>query len=343
MKALVKLEKGFGKIEVCEVPEPLCGDGKVKIEVKAVGLCGSDIHIMHDALPYTPPVILGHEFCGMVAEVGTKVTNFKVGDRVVAENVSLSCGKCSMCQTGYYSICANRSAQGINRDGGFAKYVVCNENFVFKIPDNMSYEEGALAEPLTCCVHAVVEQSHVRAGDVVLVSGPGSIGILAAMVAKAEGGFVIVTGTEADGDRLKLCAELGIDRVVNIHKEDLNQIVGEITRGRGVDVVLECSGAEPAVNSGINVLRQRGRYTQLGLFAKNINVNFNLLTMKEIHLEGCLSHTRDAWLRGLELVRLGKINLKPLITHKYSISEWEKAFETFQSQKCTKILLIPEK
>ena len=90
MKALVKLEKGFGKIEVCEVPEPLCGDGKVKIEVKAVGLCGSDIHIMHDALPYTPPVILGHEFCGMVAEVGTKVTNFKVGDRVVAENVSLA-------------------------------------------------------------------------------------------------------------------------------------------------------------------------------------------------------------------------------------------------------------
>lgn len=342
MKALVKLKKGYGNIEICEMPEPICGEGEVKIEVKAVGLCGSDIHIMHDALPYTPPVILGHEFCGMVAEVGTKVTGFKVGDRVVAENVSLSCGECSLCQTGHYAICSQRSAQGMNRDGGFAKYIVCQEKFVFKIPDNISFDEGALLEPLTCCVHGVIEQSKVQAGDVVLVSGPGSIGILAAMVAKAEGGFVVITGTDGDGEKLQSALELGVDRVVNIEKEDLNQVVGELTRGRGVDVVLECSGAEAAVNSGMNILKQRGRFTQVGLFGGKINVNFDLMTMKEIHVEGTLSHTKASWLRGIRLVEEGKINLKPLITHKYPLIEWEKAFETFQKRKCIKVVLVPE-
>lgn len=342
MKALVKLKKGYGNIEICEMPEPICGEGDVKIEVKAVGLCGSDLHIMHDALPYTPPVILGHEFCGRVAEVGTKVTGFKVGDRVVAENVSLSCGVCSLCQTGHYAICAQRSAQGLNRDGGFAKYIVCQENFVFKIPDNISFEEGALLEPLTCCVHGVIEQCKVRAGDIVLVSGPGSIGLLTAMVAKAEGGFVVMTGTDDDKDKLQLALELGVDKVVNIEKEALNQVVAELTRGRGVDVVLECSGAEAAVNSGLNILKQRGRFTQVGLFGKQINLNLDLITMKEIRLEGTLSHTRDAWLRGIRLIEEGKIDLKPLLTHKYSVLEWEKAFETFQRRKCIKIVLIPE-
>jgi len=342
MKALVKLKKGYGNIEICEMPEPICGDGEVKIEVKAVGLCGSDIHIMHDALPYTPPLILGHEFCGRIVEIGTKVTSFKVGDRVVAENVSQSCGECSMCQTGHYAICSKRSAQGLNRNGGFAKYIVCNEKFTFKIPDKLSFEEGALLEPLTCCVHGVIEQSKVQAGDIVLVSGPGSIGILVAMVAKAEGGFVVMTGTDSDEEKLKLALEVGVDRVVNIDKEDLNQVVGELTRGQGVDVVLECSGAESAVNSGINILRQRGRFTQVGLFGKKINVNFDLMTMKEIHVEGTLSHTKAAWLRGIRLVEEGKITLKPLITHKYLLIEWEKAFETFQKRKCIKVLLVPE-
>lgn len=342
MRALVKTQKGPGNIEIQEVPEPRYGENEVKIEIKAVGLCGSDLHIMHDTVPYNAPVIMGHEFCGQVVDVGVKVAGLKVGDRVVAENVSRGCGQCKMCQTGHYAICAQRSAQGLNRDGGFTKYVVCEEKFVFKIPDNISYEEGALFEPLTCCVHGVVEQCQVHSGDVVLVSGPGSVGILAAMVAKAEGGYVIVSGTDDDVEKLQQALELGVDQVVNISKEDLMQVVGAVTKGKGLDVVLECSGSEAAVNLGLTLLRQRGRFTQVGLFGRNINVAFDWITMKEIFVGGTLSHTRDAWHRTINLVAQGKVRLKPLITHKYPLSQWEVAFDVMQNRKGIKIVLIPD-
>lgn len=341
MKAVVKFSKGYGNIEVREVADPVCGDDEVKIEVKATGVCGTDLHVMHDTFATTPPVIMGHEFCGSVVEVGSKVKRFRSGDRVVAENVIIGCGECEMCLTGHYAICPSRGAQGLNVDGGFAKYVVCKEKFVYKIPDNISYEEGAMAEPLTCCAHAVLDETKVGAGDIVLVTGPGAIGILCAQLAKSEGGFVIITGTNADEERLKIAKELGVDVTVNIQKEDIKKVVNELTGGRGVDVVIECSGVEAAVDQGLELVKKRGKYTQVGLFGKKINFDIEKVVWKELKFTGAISHTRDAWIRGLRLVEQGKVNLKPLVTNVYSILEWEKAFDDFEKKKGIKLVLTP--
>ena len=341
MKALVKTARGPGNLEIRDMPEPACGDKDVKIEVAACGICGTDVHIMKDEYPSNPPVIIGHEFCGTVVETGKSVTRYKPGDRVVAENVCIHCGECYMCTSGHYAVCIKRGAQGLNINGGFTKYVVCAESNVYRIPDNISLEEGALAEPLVCSVHAVLDQTKVSAGDLVLISGPGAIGLIAAQAAIAEGGRVILAGTSQDAERFAVARSLGIETTVDVLKEDLADIVRKASGGDGADVVIECSGAAPAVDSGIALIKKRGRFTQVGLFGHKVPVDLDALVVKEIAMTGSMSHTRNAWLRGLALVGEGKIRLKPLVTSVYGLSDWEKGFRDFENRAGIKTLLKP--
>ena len=341
MKALVKTARGPGNLEIREVPEPVCGEKGVKIEVAACGVCGTDIHVLKDEFPTNPPVIIGHEFCGRVVETGPGVTKFAPGDRVTAENVCIHCGECYMCRAGHYAICVKRGAQGLNIDGAFARYIVCAEKDVYRIPDNISYEEGALSEPMVCSVHAVLDQTKVGAGDIVLVAGPGAIGLIVAQAARAEGGRVILSGTTADRERFALARELGIERTVDVLTEDLGAAVAELSGGDGADVFIECSGAAPAVDAGMVLLKKRGRFTQVGLFGKKVPVDLDALVVKEIYLRGSMSHTWNAWKRGLDLVARGKVRLGPLVTSTYSILEWERAFREFEERKGIKILLRP--
>ena len=342
MKALVKTARGPGNLEIKDMPEPVCGADEVKIEVVACGVCGTDIHIQKDEFPTNPPVIIGHEFCGRVAEVGTAVTKYRPGDRVTAENVCLNCGgECYMCRSGHYAICVKRGAQGLNIDGAFAKYIVCKERNVYRIPDNISFEEGALSEPMVCSVHAVLDQTKVGAGDLVLVAGPGAIGLLVAQAAKAEGGTVILSGTTEDAERFVLAGEFGIDRTVDVIREDLGRTVLEMSGGTGADVFIECSGSPAAVDSGISLLKKRGKFTQVGLFGRKVPVDLDALVVKEINMTGSMSHTSNAWERSLKLVEQGGIKLKPLITSEYSILEWERAFKEFEERKGIKIILRP--
>ncbi|NJD01460.1 MAG: zinc-binding dehydrogenase [Ruminiclostridium sp.] len=341
MEALVKVKKGAGNVEIRNVSEPVCKDNEVKILIKAAGICGTDLHIYEGAFDATPPVILGHEFCGEIADIGRCVTKFKQGDRVTAENVCSTCGACDLCKDGHYALCYTRKAQGVHLNGAFTKYVTCREEHVYKIPDQASFEEGAMSEPLTCCVHAVLEQGVVHAGDVVVVSGPGAIGLICAQLAKAEGAFVILAGTEEDHKRMAIAGELGIDLTVNIRQDDLKNIVDRQTSGVGADAVLECSGAGNAVNAGLDIVRKRGRFVQVGLSGKNTAVDFDRICSKELIVTGAFSHTRRAWEKGLYLLGQGKINLKPLITRIYPLSEWEKAFEDFRNKKGIKMILTP--
>ncbi|MDR1933609.1 MAG: zinc-binding dehydrogenase, partial [Spirochaetales bacterium] len=314
MKALVKTARGPGNLEIRDMPEPVCTDRGVKIEIAACGICGTDIHVMKDEFPVNPPVIIGHEFCGTVTETGGAVTRFQPGDRVTAENVCIHCDECYMCRTGHYAICVSRGAQGLNIDGAFAKYIVCDESNVYHIPPNISLEEGALSEPMVCAVHAVLDQTKVGAGDVVLVSGPGAMGLIAAQAAIAEGGRVILTGTTSDARRFEVARELGIETTVDVLTQDAAALVAEASGGDGADVFIECSGAAPAVDTGLKLIRKRGRYTQVGLFGKKAPVDLDALVVKEIRMTGSMSHTRSAWKRGLALVGEGKIRLAPLIT-----------------------------
>jgi L-iditol 2-dehydrogenase len=341
MKALVKTARGPGNLEIREVPEPVCGNRGVKIEIAACGICGTDIHVMKDEFPTRPPVIIGHEFCGTVVETGKDVTRYRPGDRVTAENVCVHCDECSMCTTGHYAICVRRGAQGLDLDGAFTKYIVCEERNVYRIPDTISFEEGALSEPMVCALHAVLDQTKVGAGDVVLISGPGAMGLIAAQAVIAEGGRVILAGTSADAQRFQTAHELGIHTTVDVLKEDAAARVAEASDGEGADVFIECSGAASAVDMGLRLIKKRGRYTQLGLFGKKVPVDLDALVVKEIAMTGSMSHTRNAWKRGLALVGEGKIRLAPLVSSVYALADWEKGFRDFEERRGIKTLIRP--
>jgi L-iditol 2-dehydrogenase len=341
MKALVKTARGPGNLEIRDMPEPVCGDRGVKIEIAVCGICGTDIHVMKDEFPTKPPVIIGHEFCGTVVETGKGVRRFKPGDRVTAENVCVHCGECSMCTSGHYAICLSRGAQGLDLDGAFAKYIVCDETNVYRIPDAISFEEGALSEPMVCALHAVLDQTKVGAGDVVLVSGPGAMGLIAAQAAIAEGGRVILAGTTADEGRFQVARDLGIQTTVDVLTRDPGALVAEASGGEGADVFIECSGAAASVDTGLRLIKKRGRYTQLGLFGKKVAVDLDALVVKEIAMSGSMSHTRNAWKRGLALVGEGKIRLAPLVTGVYALEDWEKGFRDFEERRGIKTLIRP--
>lgn len=341
MKALVKTQKGVNFIEYKEIPEPKPGFGEVKVNVKACGICGTDIHIWKDEFQNIPPVVMGHEFSGVIVELGEGVTGLNVGQKVVSEVMYQVCGKCQNCKTGYYNLCLTRKGLGWAVNGAFAPFTVVETQYIHPMPENITFEEAALSEPLAISAYAVSEITGVKSGEIVLVSGPGPIGLLVMQCALAEGAFVIMTGTDADEWRLKVAKELGAHRIVNVQQEDL----GKVIRGYneiGADIVFECSGAASAVKSGIEVIRKGGKFTQVGLFGRTIEINMDLIVTKELRLSGVFSSNWRGWHRGLRLVRQNKILLKPVISHVLPVSEWAKAFELIESKQSLKVVLTPE-
>jgi len=341
MKALVKTQRGKGFLEVTDVPEPSPGPGEVKIQVKACGICGTDIHILHDTFPSFPPVVLGHEFSGVVAELGAGVKGVEVGQRVVSEVVYETCGRCRACKTGTYNLCLTRRGLGWAANGAFAPCTVVEAQNLHPIPDNLSFEEAALSEPLAVCTCAVCELTNISAGDLVLVSGPGPIGLLAAQCAVAEGGQVVVSGTSADAGRLALARTLGAAEVVDVQKQDLVARMRELGDGLGADVVLECSGAAPAARTGIEALRKGGQYMQIGLFGRPIELNLDQVVTKELRVLGAFSSNWRGWHRGLRLAAQSRVQLRPLISHVFPVVEWQKAFQIVEQRQGLKVLLIP--
>ena len=339
MRALVKTEQGKNKVELKDIKEPVPGVKQVKIKVEYAGICGKDIHIYeYDGYPYTTPVVLGHEFSGTIIEVGSDVSSFKVGDRVVAETNASVCFSCSLCKAGRFCLCNEREALGQKYDGVFAEYFVIGEETLHMIPENVDMETAALAEPLSCVVHAINERSNVKAGDTAVVTGPGAIGLLAVQVLKSLGAKVIVCGTDIDSGRLQKAGELGADIAVNIQKEDVTAIVNKETKGEGADVVVECSGAGSAVNIGIGLLKKCGIFTQIGLFSDEIKVDANSICFKEITYHGCLSKTNYSWRKTLVLLENKTVDTKTLISNVFDLKDWEKAFDCAKNKKGVKIV-----
>ena len=341
MKAVVKFEKGIGNVEVREVPEPQVGKDEVKIEVKAAGICGTDIHIYYDEFQSNPPVVMGHEFCGVIREVGENVTEFKVGDRVTSETAAKVCGKCIYCRTGNYNLCPERKGLGYGVDGAFTRFCVVRKDIVHRLPDNVDFISGALCEPLSCAVHGVIEETGIRAGDVVVVIGPGPLGLLASQVAKVEGGYVVVLGLSMDEKRLYLAKELGAELVVNVEKENPEKTIKDITGGYGADVVLECSGSASGANLGLKLARKKGKFTQMGLFGKQIEIDFEQIAYKELKVTGFFTQKWTAWERALKLLSEGKVKTAPLVTEKLPLTEWKKGFESKEKGEGIKTILYP--
>ncbi len=342
MTGIVKYRRGDGFVEAREVPVAPPAANQVRIEVKAVGICGSDLHVYHDdiKIPIVPPVVMGHEFSGVVVEKGRDVGDtISLDDRVTGESSVWWCGACRHCAAGDYNLCTERKVLGYSANGCYARY--CNVTSAHRLPDNVSFEAGALTEPLACCVHGTLERTGVSSGDFVAVIGPGPIGILSALVAASAGATVCLCGTAKDAGRLALAATLGIAHCLDVEKTDAAAEVRRRTGGYGADVVLECSGSTAGARLGLELVRKRGKYTQLGLFGRRIEIDFELIAFKEIAVTGSISQHRPSWVRALQLMQGGSVPAGRLVTHELPLEEWEEGFRLVETKQCLKAILRP--
>jgi L-iditol 2-dehydrogenase len=344
MKAVVKTKPGKGFIELREVDTPKIGDRDVLIRVKAAGICGTDLHIREDTFINIPPVIVGHEFSGEIVEVGKDVSTYQPGDRVVAEPHRGGCGVCPSCLTGQVEVCSRKKAIGYKVDGCFAEYVDLPITSLHRIPEHVTFEQAALSEPLAVNVKGVLERARVAPEDFVVVLGCGPIGLLGAAAAKAAGArAVMITGTDRDEhERLRVAQEMGIDYTVNVQKEDLKQRVDDLTNGAGADLVVEASGAEPAIRQAFDILKIDGRVAAVGITGRQqIALNWDVALKKAAHLIYSFSSNWTSWERTVSLLGSGKINVEPMISRKMPLDDWEAAFDLLQRQEAIKILLMP--
>lgn len=342
MKALVKQAKGPGDMALLDVEEPAAGPGQVKIEVAYAGICGTDVHIARgDFFHYFPPVILGHEFSGRVAEVGRGVEGIPVGARVTAEPTKSTCRVCPHCLSGRYNRCDERDIAGVVSHGAFTDYVVTRAASVHLLPDGVSLKAAALSEPLAVSAHGLCEQSGAREGDVVLVMGPGAIGLACVQVALAHGARVLAAGRAKDARRLALARAFGAERTMDAEKEDVLEAVREATGGWGVDLAVEAAGAPGALEVCVEAVRKGGEVLQAGLPGAPVPVDADRLAYKEVRLIGTFGQKRSAWLRALALLEAGRIDAEAMISDALPLDDWEAGFDIMRRGAGLKVLLSP--
>lgn len=332
-------------VELRELPVPEVGEREVLLEVGAVSVCGSDVHQYYNkqSWPVRVPVVLGHEFCGTVARVGAGVTAFREGDRVVSETAASICGQCIYCRTGAYNICPQRKGFGYGINGAMAEYVLVPERCLHHIPDELPFERAALTEP--CCVgyNAVAEKSNVKPGDIVVVMGPGPIGLLCAEMARLSGaGTLIVSGASAqDERRLAAARELGATEAVNAQSVDLGEIVRSYGDGLGAHLVVDATGASPALKQALEIVRPGGQITKVGWGPQPLNFSLDPLVQKAVRLQGSFSHTFQNWEQVVAMLAARKINLDPIVSQITDLNGWQDSFEGMHGGEYVKAVLRP--
>jgi L-iditol 2-dehydrogenase len=342
MKALIKTSSGPGHVDLHDIPEPEPGPGQVKLEISACGICGTDLHVLHDTFRNFPPVILGHEFVGRVVEEGTAVRGRvdRNARYAVLGATAVTCGHCGYCRSGNFMFCTERRGMGHGVNGAFTRYTCVRPDQLFRLDETLPEEEGALVEPLAAAVHAVAEITTVRPGDIAIVSGPGPIGILCLLVLQHEGIRTIVAGTTADAGRLELAKNLGAARIVDVQQDNLAAIVREETGGLGVDVAFEVAGVGASAAACLDALRPLGRYTQVGHFGRDILVPFDRIGFKQLRVHGSVGYTVATWNRTMKLLSQG---LRPsrIVTHRLPLERWREGFDLFERKAALKVLLAP--
>lgn len=342
MKALVKVAPGEGNLEIVDVPEPACPPDGVKVEVAFCGVCGTDLHVMHDTFPNYPPVILGHEIAGRVVETGHNVAAFRPGDAVtVLGATSVTCGQCRYCRSGYFLFCPKRRGMGHGVNGGFTRYVVVRPDQLFRVPDGFGIDEAALSEPFAAAVQAVAERTDVRPGDTVLVSGPGPIGLLCLKLLIAQGVRTFVAGAAADRARLQAAKAIGAADVVNTGEIPLAEWIREQTREAGVDVAFECAGHPASVRGCVEALGPMGRYTQVAICGGVIPFPIDLVLYKQLTMVGSVCYTEETWRRMMNIFANGRIRCDDLISAKLPITDWRTGFNMCERKEGVKVLLHP--
>lgn len=344
MKAIVRTSLEPGCMEVQERPIPEIADDEVLIKIKDVGVCGTDIHIYNGRVKTGTDVTIGHELSGVIEKTGAKVTRVKPGDRVVSRlNVGV-CGTCKACLSGNPQMCEHRTCPGHWVDGAFAEYMKIEAKQVIKFADSISFEEAAFVEPMACVAHALLERAKVKPEELVVLYGPGPIGLLALQMAKINGASkVIVVGTDSDEElRMPLAKKLGADLVLNCFKDDVEKIVRELTNGEGADLCIDCSGAAPAINACLRMLRRQGRMCVIGLPGKReIPVEWLTAAEKSLELVFSYSSSPTSWNLCLSMLERKAIDVKSLISHKTNLDDFKQIFEEAQKGHVIKALVEP--
>ena len=340
---------GPGELRLVDKPLPEPGPAEVLVRVDAVAICGTDVEILTKGLPawiegglpfhknYTP----GHEYMGTVAKLGASVDEFKMGERVAVE-VHAGCGRCERCRMGMYTSCLNyglnygdknkgHRANGFTTDGGFAEYAVNHVNTLVHVPDGMSDEEATLIVTAGTAMYGLDVLGGLIAGDGLAVTGPGPIGLMSVAVGKALGAQpVILTGTR--DSRLNLGVRLGADHVINIRKENPVEAVRRLTGGKGVHYVMECSGAETALNEAMDMVNRGGRICLAAFPGERVPVDLAKLARNNIYLFGIRGEGNSAVHRAAALMAQKRFDAKLMHTHTFPLEELPTAFRYFRER-----------
>jgi len=328
VKALIfKAPKQFD-IEDINIPE--INSGEILIKVKYAGICGTDVRIYNGTKKISAPRITGHEFSGDIVDIGQGVSNFKVGDRVTVYPM-IACGKCYACLSGRTNICVHRLTLGYEIDGGFAEYVkvpaeAVEKGNVIKLPHNVSYEEGAVSEPMTAAYHGI-ERSGIKSGDNVVIVGAGPIGLCHVQLAKLKEPKQIIV-IEPDETKRRLAAEFGANTGIDPVKENVCKKILDLTFNEGADVVIMDVGLPKVIEESLVYVKKGGMFL---LFAgcpvgASITIDPNIIHYKEIMFTGSSSSSPENQKTVLKLLSEGKLNLQKLITGVFALEEWEQAF-----------------
>lgn len=328
---------GTQDLRFVDLPEPQITENEVLMKVRKMGICGTDLHIYAGGMNVQAPLVLGHEFVGDIIKIGSNVTNIKAGDRAVAEHL-IGCGKCSHCLRGEKNLCKTPTIIGLNRQGALAEYIAIPSELMFKLPDELSYDEGVLIEPLSIAVYAV-RKSGVDVGDQIAVVGQGPIGLLVDFVAKASGGTVI--GFDKHDNRLAYAKDHGfIQKGFNITQEGyLNQFKKDVVDG--ADIVFEAVGSNTSAELAIELARAGGKVVILGVFEHDVMINMMNIVKKELQVFGswtCVFSFEETIL----LMKSQKLDASLFITHRYLFSDAIKAFQETSENKGNRIKSVIE-
>lgn len=338
MKALVKKfpEKG---IWMEEVPIPECGHNDVLIKVNKTAICGTDIHIYNwdkwsqDTIPV--PMVVGHEFAGTIEKLGSEVHGLAIGDRVSAEG-HVTCGHCRNCRAGKRHLCRNTMGIGVNRPGCFAEYVSVPASNVFKLSDSIPDEVGAILDPLGNATHTALSFDLV--GEDVLITGAGPIGIMAVAIAKHVGARHIVI-TDLNEYRLDLAEKMGATRTVNVGKEKLSEVLGELGMEEGFDVGLEMSGNQHAFRDMLKLMNNGGNVALLGIMPDETPINWTDVVFKGLKLKGIYGREMfETWYKMSSMLQ-SNLDVTPIITHRFDIDDFQKGFDVMSSGQSGKVVL----
>lgn len=349
MKALVKYGEQTGGYRYEDVDEPVCGLGDIIIEIKAASICGSDrrhykVDNDSDGFNY----IRGHEFSGEIVQVGKNVKDWLVGQRVVSDNTGYVCGVCPACEMGDYLVCPQKVNLGLGMDGGFTKFVkipaeilAIHGHAIWEIPENISYEEAALLDPVCNAYKAIAQRSRLLPGDNVIVYGTGALGLCSIQIARIMGAEkIICVGQDKDIPmRFDIAKKLGATHVISNTSMEVESLVKEICGMDEISTVVDCVGAASIMQEGLKILRPNGEFIMIGHGFKPLNFDLSAITTKAISIIGHMGYDSRSWRNSIALLRARKIDTKSMITHRLPLSEWEKGFDMMATGEAIKVIL----